>query len=343
MLISRSFRRITKKWFNMQKKTTQGVQSAKEAVFRGGVIIVSAILIIWLSVFLYTAFYYAYMPSMSYVRPVHLQFKSCDEDKGICSFPSAHVQLTKKQNILMVGQPYKINLHLEMPESPANKELGMFMVCAQLRSRDGFLVEHACRSAMLHYRSTLLHMLSTFTFSPMMIFGTTEEKQNVVLELFGNFEEDQSHPVTIIYIEIQSRYIEFYSASIIINANLSGLRYLMFHWPILSAIIGIGTNLFFLALISILSYLHFAMEEEDKEENFVYERGESEEEKDIKTLSDLSSDSSSLEDVPALEDIPKSREEALSSHSSDPILGEPSYIQEISTLIAESSDVELTK
>lgn len=60
----------------------------------------------------------------------------------------------------------------------------------------------------------------------------------------------------------------------------------MFHWPILSAIIGIGTNLFFLALISILSYLHFAMEEEDKEENFIYEKGESEEEKDIKTLSD---------------------------------------------------------
>lgn len=59
----------------MQKKTTQGVQSAKDAMFRGGVIIVSAILIVWLSVFLYTAFYYAYMPSMSYVRPVHLQFK----------------------------------------------------------------------------------------------------------------------------------------------------------------------------------------------------------------------------------------------------------------------------
>ena len=24
----------------------------------------------------------------------------------------------------MVGQPYKVNLNLEMPESPANKELG---------------------------------------------------------------------------------------------------------------------------------------------------------------------------------------------------------------------------
>lgn len=51
-------------------------------------------------------------------------FRSCDEEKGVCSFPSAYVQLTKKQQLLMVGQPYKVNLHLEMPESPANKELG---------------------------------------------------------------------------------------------------------------------------------------------------------------------------------------------------------------------------
>ena len=36
------------------------------------------------------------------------------------------MQLTNKQQILMVGQPYKINLQLEMPESPANKELGNF-------------------------------------------------------------------------------------------------------------------------------------------------------------------------------------------------------------------------
>lgn len=68
---------------------------------------------------------------------------------------------------------------------------GMFMVCIELRSRDGFLVDHTCRSSMLHYRSTLLHMLTTLTFYPMMIFGNVEEKQNVVLELFSNFEEDQ--------------------------------------------------------------------------------------------------------------------------------------------------------
>ncbi|XP_043501062.1 seipin [Polistes fuscatus] len=343
MLISRPLQHITQKWFNMQKKTTRKIRSVKDAIFHGGIILISATLIVWLSVFLYTAFYYAYMPSMSYIRPIHLEFKSCNNKRGMCNYPSAMVELTKKQSLLMVGQPYKINLHLEMPESPVNKELGMFMVCARLHSRNAFVVERVCRSAMLHYRSTLLHTLSTLTFSPMMIFGTAEEKQTLVLELFGNFEEDQSRPVTLIHVEIESKFIEFYSASLVINAHLSGLRYLMYHWPILSAIIGIGTNLFFLALISILSYLHFAMEEEDEEENFIYEIGESEEEKDIKTLGDSSIDTLSLEDVPVLEDIPQPHEESHSSHSSDPILGEPSYIQEISTLIAESSAVEFTK
>lgn len=73
---------------------------------------------------------------------------------------------------------------------------GMFMVCAQLRSRDGYLVDHTCKSAMLHYRSSLLHMLTTLTFSPMMIFGSVEEKQDVVLELFNNFEENQVRILT---------------------------------------------------------------------------------------------------------------------------------------------------
>lgn len=278
MLISRLLKQVNKKLFNVQKKTTRGVQSARDVILSGGIIIISGVFIVWLSVFLYTAFYYAYMPSMTYIRPVHLQFKSCNEQRGICSFPSAHVQLTNKQQLLMVGQPYKVNLHLEMPESPANKELGMFMVCAQLHSRDGFLVEHACRSAMLHYRSTLLHALTTLTFSPMMIFGSTEEKQNVVLELFGNFEEDQSHPVTIIYIEIQSRHIEFYSATIMINAHLSGLRYLMYHWPILSAVVGIGTNLFFIALVCTLSYLHFTTYEDMEDDDFNYEESKKMEE-----------------------------------------------------------------
>ncbi|XP_046490832.1 seipin isoform X3 [Neodiprion pinetum] len=276
MVVLRLFRRLEERIFNVQQKTAEGVQTARDAVLRGGIIVMTAVVVIWISVFLYAAFYYAYMPNISHVRPVHLTFESCDEKKGICSFPSAHVQLTKKQQLLMVGQPYKVNLHLEMPESPTNRELGMFMVCAQLRDRDGVLVGNACRSAMLHYRSSLLHILTTLTFSPMMILGSAEEKQNIVLEMFANFEEDQSHPVTDVYVEIQSRFVEFYSATVMINAHLSGLRYIMFHWPILSAILGISTNLFFIALICVLSYLHFIAEDEILDDDFIFEKGEEE-------------------------------------------------------------------
>lgn len=48
----------------------------------------------------------------------------CKAERGMCSFPAAHVQLTKRQQLLMMGQPYRIHLELEMPESPTNQGLG---------------------------------------------------------------------------------------------------------------------------------------------------------------------------------------------------------------------------
>lgn len=54
------------------------------------------------------------------------------------------------------------------------------------------------------------------------------------------------------------------------------------------------------------------------------------------------SDTSSVEDAPVSEDL-KSKEKRLPSRTPEPITGEPSYIQEISTLIAEASGGELVK
>lgn len=46
----------------------------------------------------------------------------------MCTFPSAHVELTKRQQLLMMGQPYKVELALEMPESPVNRNLGIYHI-----------------------------------------------------------------------------------------------------------------------------------------------------------------------------------------------------------------------
>lgn len=91
----------------------------------------------------------------------------------------------------MVGQPYKVYVYLEMPESPVNQELGMFMVCADMRDESTELLNHSCRSAMLHYKSSLVHMIKTWLLSPLYVFDFHEEKQKIAVELFTNYEEDQ--------------------------------------------------------------------------------------------------------------------------------------------------------
>lgn len=52
--------------------------------------------------------------------------RACEPNHGVCSFPSAHVQLTKRHQLLKFGQKYRVYLNLEMPESPKNKNLGLY-------------------------------------------------------------------------------------------------------------------------------------------------------------------------------------------------------------------------
>ncbi|XP_065346788.1 seipin isoform X2 [Cloeon dipterum] len=240
--------------------------SAKDTAIRLLLLILLGSFILSASIFIYVAFYYSYMPAVTHTRPVHLQFQPCEPHNGVCSFPSAHVVLTKRQQLLTFGQKYRIYLTLDMPESPKNKDLGMFMVCLSMRDKDANLMSHSCRAAMLHYKSELLLTIKTLLFSPFLIFGPTEEKQGVVVELFSDYEEDSLKPATDAYVEIQSRNAEIYASQLHIHAHFTGLRYLMFQWPIISATIGISSNLFFLGIICALSYFHLTRSKEDFEE-----------------------------------------------------------------------------
>lgn len=112
------------------------------------------------------------------------------------------------------------------------------MVCAEMRDQSTKLRSHSCRSAMLHYRSYAIRMLSTIIMSPLVVLGLKDETQQVPVELFSSYEDCQDHPVTDVYVEIQTKQIQYYSVTLHITAHFSGLRYIMFHWPLLSASIG---------------------------------------------------------------------------------------------------------
>lgn len=60
--------------------------------------------------------------------------------------------------------------------------------------------------------------------------------------------------MTDVYVEVQARSIEIYSAALLINAHLSGMRYFMYHWPVTSAILGISFNLCIVFFTTTLSF-----------------------------------------------------------------------------------------
>lgn len=68
---------------------------------------------------------------------------------------------------------------------------GMFMVCADFRGKDSKLITYTCRSAMLHYRSTLLQYMYTIIYSPFYLLGSFEEKQHISIELFSEYNEHE--------------------------------------------------------------------------------------------------------------------------------------------------------
>ncbi|XP_064601817.1 seipin-like [Liolophura sinensis] len=308
----------------------------KYMVLRGAILLFAVLCLLWLSVFLYASFYYTYMPAESHVKPVHFSFRVCENGEGLCSFPSANVSLVKdnKDEILAKGQVYRIMLELDLPESPTNQYLGMFMVSVQMYDKNREILQTSSRAAILRYRSALLETMNTFVFSPMFLSGLTEQKQILPIELFPQYVDNPYKPSVGALIEIQNQKIQFYSASLRIYANFTGLRYLMFNWPVSCAVFGIGTNMFFLSAIALLSWYHFFCSDTSKldfGERLEFRENMSLEERRKKIRAVLEKEKREQEKLP----IPSKVGKAGSSRSD---LGHPSRTrQSAETLGAESS------
>ena len=66
----------------------------------------------------------------------------------------------------------------------------MFLLNMEMKNQGGETLRKSSRSAMLRYKSELLHIISTTVFAPLMLYGLQEEKQVVTVELFSQYEED---------------------------------------------------------------------------------------------------------------------------------------------------------
>ncbi|XP_039987852.1 seipin-like [Xiphias gladius] len=234
---------------------------ARRTLFQAGILFCVLVLLLWVSIFLYGSFYYSYMPTVSFSTPVHFYYTSdCDaSEPGLCSFPTANISFMKnaRDQVMAYGQPYRISLELEMPESPVNEQLGMFMVRMSSYTKGGKTVSSVGRSTMLHYRSNLLQTLNTLLFSPFLVIGMAEQKQLIEVELFSDYKTNAYEPTFGAVIVIQSKRVQIYSSQLRIHAYFTGIRYVLYNFPLTSAVIGVATNFTFLSVIVLFSYLQF--------------------------------------------------------------------------------------
>lgn len=246
--------------FDKRRQAQDYLESWQSTVYSMVVFGATMVVIFWASVFLYTSFYFTFMPQESITWPIHFQFKSCGSEPGICSNPTAVIPVLDptRGSLLVRGQKYRVVVDLEMPESPVNQRIGMFLLNMDMKSQSGETLRHSSRSSMLRYKSELLHVISTTVFAPFLLYGLQEEKQDVTVELFSQYEEDPLVPLSEVHIELASRHVELYSAQLRIHAMFSGLRYFMYNYPLSAAAVGIGICMVFLSAVVILSWYQFS-------------------------------------------------------------------------------------
>lgn len=234
---------------------------AQRTLFQAAVLLCVFVLLLWVSIFLYGSFYYSYMPTVSFSTPVHFYYTAdCDSSETtLCSFPTANISFLKNERsqVMAHSQPYRISLELEMPESVVNEQLGMFMVRMSAYTKGGETVSSVGRSTMLHYRSSLLQTISTLVFSPLLLAGMAEQKQLIEVELFSDYKANAYKPTIGAVIQIQSKRVQIYSAQLRIHAYFTGIRYILYNFPLTSAVIGVAANFAFLIVIVLFSYLQF--------------------------------------------------------------------------------------
>ncbi|XP_072519233.1 BSCL2 lipid droplet biogenesis associated, seipin, like [Salminus brasiliensis] len=235
----------------------------RQRVLQTAILVCVLLLLLWVAIFLYGSFYYSFMPTANFITPVHFYYRTdCPSPHhSLCSFPMANLSLLRngKKQVMSYGQPYQVTLELEMPESPANEQLGMFLVKMSCYSYDGQVVDTTARSTMLHYRSSLLQSLGTLMFFPLLLMGATEQKQYVLVELYSSYVDNSYKPTVGAVIEIYSQQVQIYKAQLYIHAHFSGIRYILYHFPLASAVVGVLSNFTFLSMLIFFSYLQMAL------------------------------------------------------------------------------------
>jgi len=207
-----------------------------------------------LAVTLYGALYWAVLPSSATTLPVKWDFTSCEVVGQPCSFIRSEVKLLRKQ--MVRGSRYNVELLLDVPDSPANREVGMFLACSTLLPTN----TTTCTSALVPYRSLIVTSLESVLLLPLHIARLTSSTSILSIPLLDNHTESDTtlSPTSSILLELQTSKLQISNSRLKIwPCDLSGIRYLMYHHPLLSTLLGVTTILTVTCLTAALAIAKF--------------------------------------------------------------------------------------
>ena len=205
----------------------------------------------------YGAFYISFVPTPVYEGSVHFTFEPCIREKGKCGFLNGSVTISDNSQppILLNDQDYALWIELEMPESRINRDLGMFLTCAQIIGKDKTTqLRKVCKSTIMKYKSDWVRSLELLFKWPAILADYSGEKQFVHVQLIDDYRDDPMSPAVTIDFQVKSRFAEIYAARYQVRAKFTGLRYILHWFPMTSAMLGITFNIMWLMIILFLTF-----------------------------------------------------------------------------------------
>lgn len=179
--------------------------------------------------------------------------------RGDASSPYGLVSL---DNSVMPQQAYDVLVEIDLPTSPANSELGNFMVDMVMLSSEykdssrpgtstsrpsdlhswipaGSILFSSRRPAILTFRSDVVSLGKQLAGLPLYILGWRRESERLRIPMAEGvvFEKGHKNAPKKVYIDIQCRHqqaLQVYKMRLLLRAKFSGLRWLMYNHRILS-------------------------------------------------------------------------------------------------------------
>ena len=143
---------------------------------------------------------------------------------------------------LSSGHQYNAYLDLVFPDSLVNHEAGMQSV-EMLVLHDQLLLASSLQSFTPHYTSPLVRWMWSWTWALPLVTGLLHEKQSITLHMFDALTEQEAYPATAIKVMLKSPHahrFQLYSATLRLQVQLYGVRYLMYHWQLTTGLLVTG-------------------------------------------------------------------------------------------------------